>query len=224
MSMESHHPDNKSDANEIETTAPHRSSATPTRDPSRHRRLADLPDIAFAVEFGDDKNRSISINALTTRVRGRYSNANLHANADGVGGRDVGRAMAGMPDIPGIRLRIDVGEQYYELHDPLSDNPKLMARIAHQITEARLQGVAGTEPVESIVNEMDVDQLKTLLLEIWRKVNQTNQAVVVEGTLPDIDEINELPGNELYDPWNQTTHKPTYVKDVARYESQIADR
>lgn len=170
------------------------------------------------VEFGDSNNRTITINCLREKVRGRFSISTLHARPEG--GRDIGNAMSGMPDIPGLRMEIIASRKKAILFDPLENDEDRLARINAAARRARaiFKGRDITF-VRAREIELNDDLLKTLLLELWRK-QQEHQLTVLDGELPDPEEIAKLPGRELYDPWNNG-RKPTYVEQVPEWHDKI---
>jgi len=70
----------------------------------------------FTVEFGDSNCNRITINSLAMTVRGAWSLERLHSReATGPnsprGCRAISTEMAGMPPIPGVRLKLNPEKQ-----------------------------------------------------------------------------------------------------------------
>lgn len=190
--------------------------ATTTPEPSR---AGAAPRVeSFTVEFGDLHCRNHTINCFRLRVRGAWSVTRLHQR--GIGGRDIGSAMANMPDIPGQRLRVDPRAMRATVFDPLADQPDLLDRINAVAQKARAfwKGVPfkAVPPVELGLTD---DLLVTLLMELQRKRDAGN-IVVVEGRLPSVETIQKLAGRELYDPWN-SGRKPKYADEVEGWSERL---
>lgn len=175
----------------------------------------------ITVEFGDVYCRNHTINTFRIKVRGAWSLTRLHQRPEG--GRDIGAAMAAMPAIPGQRLRIEPKEMKAYIEDPLADEPELLDSINSIAQKARsIWKGAPYKPVPTTDLTLSPDHLKTLLYELLRK-EQAQHITVIKGKLPDKDKIDELPGKELYDPWNNG-RKPTYVEDVEGWQQRLEER
>lgn len=172
----------------------------------------------FTVEFGDNYCRNHVINCLRVRARGAWSVTRLHQRE--IGGRDIGTGMSTMPAIPGLRLRVVPREMKAYLEDPLTDDPTLMEQINSAIRKnpSVYKGVP-YKPVETTTLNLSNDLLVTLLFELHRKLDE-EQIVLTKGRLPKTEQINKLPGRELYDPWNNG-RKPTYVDQVGEWHERL---
>lgn len=169
---------------------------------------------AFVVEFGDDNCRTITINTLKLRVRGRFSSSVLHKRP--MGGRDMGQAMNRMPDIPGMRLSFDPRTKTCRLYDPLEADKTLLDRVnsaAEGVPAIIKSGGRFTFVPASEHDFSDPDRLKTLLVELLNKV-ESGSCVVVEGELPTRDQLTKIPGRRLHDPWNSSATKPRYSDEA----------
>lgn len=166
----------------------------------------------FTVEFGDECNRTITINTLKFKVRGQWSLTSLFSRK-GIGGRDVGSAMSAMPDTPGIRLKVSPRQRKALFYDPLERDPRLLERINAVRARAQSIGSANKTSVQESPYELDDDQMKTLCLEIVAKQKDGEIHAITKGRLPTETELEEMPGLQLNDPWSSNPHKPTYAKD-----------
>lgn len=181
----------------------------------------------FTVEVGDDSNRTITINTLTMRLRGRYSLSNLFSRKDPSGkrmtGRNVGDVMTQMPDIPGIRLEVDPGKSSVRIYDPLEGDKDRCDEINRVLSSAVSIGSSSITFVPEKTVTLDKDQLKTLCIEVVQHVRE-NSARVVSGSLPSQSAVNRLPGKKLYDPWSSDHTKPRYEEDVPEWQEQMRRR
>jgi len=181
----------------------------------------------FVVEFGDDGNRSITIDTLRLTVRGAWSVATLHNREEG--GRDLGAVMSGMPAIPGLRMAVDPRAGTAVLFDPLSDDEELRERITRVLNRSVVLKTRETiKAVKDQEFELNDDQLKTLCIELVRKCTGRAcgvhgvhlSAKLVKGDLPTEEQIGQMPGEELIELWNEGRH-PRYRKDVPQWEKRL---
>lgn len=173
----------------------------------------------FTVEFGDEKNRSFLLRTVRREVRGSFSLRKFYSNEGG--GRAVGNAMTRVPDIPGEFLCIKASEGVAIFYDPWEDKPEDWTRLNNALSEALpARTKQGFGPVPRQESKMSVDEMKTLVLEIFQMV-EDKQARVVKGRMPDREAIDAMPGHELYDPMNSNARKPRYVEEVPEWERRI---
>jgi hypothetical protein len=150
--------------------------------------------------------------------------------------------MAGMPEIPGQHLTLDFDEYTMELRDPLEDeeHKKTLDRATKVAKKSMLlsRSKSGNvfEAIPPIVSKLDVDKFKTLLLEVGRMlfpVGATKEnpqkanikAVLVNGSkYPTAAQIDELPGEELYDPGSNSSTQPKYKKHSAAWMAELDRR
>ena len=182
------------------------------------------PEIRATVvlEFGDVHNRTITLNTLKLRVRGSFSIRSLAARPEGM--RDVGTAMARMPEIPGQRIALDLRRKRYRIFDPLSKNKDLLDQI-NAVVKASPALVRGADykACDTIDGELNDDQWKTLIGELMRK-EKSNSVSVLEGKLPTEAEFEKMPGRRLNDPWNSSPRKPKYHDEMEEYQTAIDSR
>lgn len=178
---------------------------------------------AFTVEFADENCRNMTIKTLRLKVRGRFSLATLQARE--IGGRDVGAAMSQMPEIPGLRIRIVPKDLKIVIFDPLEKNEELVERINKVFKAAR--GGATTQEYKAVERtEMDLekqpDKFKTLICELAR-MKESGTIKVHDGKFPTEDEIEKMPGRELFDPGNdgrKCRYKDEYEEWAAGLDRQ----
>jgi hypothetical protein len=176
----------------------------------------------FIVECGDDRNRGrIPIDVLKLHVRGRWHKA-AYSRPDG--GRSIGDRMSKFPDTPGIRLEVKPREGILRIFDPLETDTKLMDAINRaydEVSEIKTGRKQGAWPED--IHNLDVDEMKSLLLEIAKKVHAPPEQAcmfVIKGVVPTVKELADVPGRELYDPWSNSTDKPKYVDQVPAWRDR----
>ena len=64
-------------------------------------------------------------------------------------------------------------------------------------------------------------QIKTLLIEFGRHLKKDNPTLrIVSGQMPKAEQLEKMPGRELYDPWSNNPYKPRYVDQVDQWKNQ----
>ena len=100
----------------------------------------------FTVELGDDYGRNIHVPLLGETFRGNWSQARLAVRKktmrDGsiveIGGRSLGDKMSRMPEIPGIRLRIEPRNGKVTIIDPYHDDPEALKIAGRRYDDAQV--------------------------------------------------------------------------------------
>jgi len=118
--------------------------------------------------------------------RGRFSIASL-ANPG-----DAGK-YAGMPDIPGIHVCVNIKGRTIKAVDPLGFPEHKSTLDAANRIKANVQGVTERPCDTSIINRATPTELKSALWEMRSYVDE-RQAVIIEGTLPSGEEILKMEG------------------------------
>jgi hypothetical protein len=128
-----------------------------------------------------------------------------------------------IPEFPGARMTVDLATGRVRLFDPL-DSEKGKEHLANYNALAKTQAGFGLPqnlgPFRAIEHDLDHDQLKTLVLELARKID-SKSCRVVEGEFPSKKEIDAAPGDELYDPQSTSSGKPRYKKDLDEYNKRL---
>lgn len=176
----------------------------------------------FTVEFGNDSGHQITINTLQLTVRGRWSIARLMSRSGGFyrGCRAPMPELHGMPDIPGMRMKIIPRTRTAVLYDPLEQDSRLMDRISEAGAAARLRGLSAWRPNESSEHKLNEHKFKSLVHDLSRLAGK-GDLTVLEGEMPTEEQIEDMPGDRLYDPWSNSPGKPIFVKDVPAWHRNI---
>jgi len=167
----------------------------------------------FTVELGDTHGRCIAIGVLRQTFRGRFSIPDLHMNDEGA--PDVGSKMSGMPVVPGMHVEFDTTKRTVHFSDPLAKDDKVMARINKTAKNAYIvneNGFKPCEPFELNDSNLGEDKFKTLLIEFCNR-NESSPLFMAEGEFPTRDQIEKLPGKELFDVWHSSANKKRYASD-----------
>jgi hypothetical protein len=178
------------------------------------------PQIApFTVECGDEGNRQIPLDMMRMWLRGAWKSQNIKC--------DMGPEMRKMPDSPGIYLEVKPRDSTLRIFDPLSlpKNATLLQNLnkaVEDITSVKTGTGRKLGPMLEVVHTLDEDQLKTVMLEISRKVYGPMPCMTaVQGTVPTAQELKGYPGRELNDPWNSSQFKAKYVDQRKEFEDRF---
>lgn len=134
-----------------------------------------------------------------------------------------GEVFGRYPSAPGQQLHVNPAKLSYRVIDPLNDDPDLLDRIQRKVAahssiiqnDVELRGVPNSE------GKLDKDRIKTLCREmVW--LVQNDMARVVKGPLPDMEDIEGLPGDFLLNPGSQVPNsQPRYEKDYDAWVSRL---
>lgn len=199
--------------------------------PSRAREEQNIG--VFTVEFADDWCRNFTITTPPLAgldIRGRWDTARMArrqwpGDRRRVGMRDFGTDGNKIPSpIPGLMLAVDVRRKKVRLFDPLveSKEGKAILDDYNEIIKsipALKQGDSKIVGIEAVEYDLTDDQMKTLLLELLRK-KDSKCIDMIEGDLPTAKQIEQLDGDELYDPSNVSDDKPYYKKDLQAFKDR----
>ncbi len=143
------------------------------------------------------------------------------------GGRGIGEAMQGMPDIPGMRAKVEPRHSRVTIWDPLESMPELLQQINRLKEKWPIIGGAGGngggkwKPNERAVHELQPDAFKSVVLDLI-DLQAGKMLAPFESVLPSREDAERLlPGKQLYDPWSNSRAKPTYAEDENAYFERI---
>lgn len=130
--------------------------------------------------------------------------------------------LAQFPRIPGMQLHVNPAKLKVKVYDPLVDDPELcdkikraMEQATHTSNNAKIKGVPTREET------VDEHMMKSLVREMKWLVD-AGDARVVQGSLPDMEEIDELPGNYLLNPGSRVFNtQPRFEKDFNDWVEQL---
>jgi hypothetical protein len=129
----------------------------------------------------------------------------------------------GLPaDIPGMQLAVNPGKLMWKVTDPLYEDDRKCERITNAVKKsgARLavSKIKGVAPKEG---KLGIDEMKSLIREmLW--LIESGEARVVKGKTPEMEDIEDLPGEFLTNPskrsqWNQ----PRFEKDLEAWRRKV---
>jgi hypothetical protein len=163
------------------------------------------------VEIANATNSPVWFHPVGRALRGRWARINVPARC--VGDGDI----ALLPDLPGLRIKIDARQRCASIYDPMgeSENKDALERFQRVMTQlGPIRVKEGPEQPERFPN-MDNTALKTWLFWIRRTVN-AGMAEIVSGHLPDLAAIARLPGRTRvgYGEGLVVNKPPRYLEDV----------
>lgn len=128
--------------------------------------------------------------------------------------KDQSNHLGMLPEIPGMELHVNPSNCLYRIIDPLHNNPELCERIRKALVESSPMAVASRiDGIKPQGGELDVHRIKTLVREMIRMV-KSDEAEVCKGTLPEMDDVEALPGEFLLNPGSLVHNgQPMYEKD-----------
>lgn len=136
--------------------------------------------------------------------------------------RDQAAALGQLPEVPGMTMELDPETCTYRVHDPLNDDSDLRALLKKRIESSQLGRVGKSDirGAKDVSEKLDAHRFKTLVREIkWRL--DAGEAKVIKGVAPDMEDIDDLPGNYLLNPGSRVPNsQPRYEKD---FEEWIAN-
>ncbi len=170
----------------------------------------------FTVEFGDRANRMIVLQSLSgERFRGSFAIANVPSGSHN-------QTMGQIPNLPGQHLAVSTRDRRITISDPLEHDKTLLSQLRLAMRKLRSIREAEVTYVPSTERQLDEDALKTLLFELSAMIaNKT--ATVIKGDFPTREQIEQLAGDELWDPGDTTGRpKPRYKKDERAWRNRQA--
>lgn len=162
------------------------------------------------IEIANDRNRCHIWPITKQHLRGRWLRAN-------VAGEVMQLGLAMMPDTPGMRIMVDPQRAQATISDPLADpdNELKFAKV-EQVYEEAFRTKVGPHrtTVHSLRDEGEPTgtQLKTWLYWMRRAVN-AGYAIVHQGELPSLAQIEALPGKTKTECYNSSARARRFRED-----------
>lgn len=155
--------------------------------PAAPKSYVEYPKGKIIIELGDAKCRKIFFQPTAEAHRGKWDSAIMKGNT-AVNFPDL----AQMPDIPGLQVMIDCQAKLGRIHDPLRDDPKLLAEVTARYKAIRRQD---GKPEDDKEYKLDECQMKSWLWYM-RGLVDSGSAVMHERSaeLPDQDTIRKMRG------------------------------
>lgn len=165
------------------------------------------------IEWGDNRNRCFAWGPTMEILRGAWLRHNLQ-------GDEVVEDLAGIPDIPGMRIRLDTARGLAVIYDPLSlPENKEACELLQRIIKKKFnidQGPAKTTERK----RMDADDVKTWLYGMARAVDG-KRAKVVKGSIPFAEDVLNFKGKTRIEMFNNSARACKWREDYDRYVDML---
>jgi len=123
-------------------------------------------------------------------------------------------------EIVGMRMQVRPGDLTFKVLDTIDDDTLKQVQKAMKAHS----GVAVSEKLRGVKEQegkLNKDEMKTLVRELVRIV-QSGEAKVTKGTLPDMVDVDDLPGKYLLNSRNLSNwHQPRYEEDVEEWTEKL---
>ena len=179
----------------------------------------------FTVEADHPRNCDLLIQAIPgCRLRGSVDGSR-HTIDSATGDTrvpiDQARALASFPRTPGMHLSVNPRQGTYRISDPLFQNEQMLNRIQQHLKESG-RGIVQVRGVAPTDGKLDRDRMKTLCREMVHLL-ELGHMKLVAGAKPDLDEIDELPGQFLLNPGSTVQNtQPRYETDYEEWVTKLA--
>ena len=169
----------------------------------------------FTIQADHPRNSDLLLQTIPNcRLRGTISSSRTvrdRRSGEEMVPIDQAAGLGSLPLIPGMKLKVSTKTLSYIVEDPLYGDDLLCERIQRHYrtiigSDSKVRGVP-PQP-----GKLDEHRMKTLVRECRNIVN-ANEAKIVEGILPELDEIDLLPGRVLLNPGLRTSSTQPRFED-----------
>lgn len=134
---------------------------------------------------------------------------------------DQSRHLGALPEIPGMVIHVDPENLTVKITDPLYRDDDFLERVSKRFaatTGMVPKRLKGNPPHEETI---DADRMKTLCRELINIV-KSGHGKWERGPTPDIEDVNELPGEYLLNPGSLfENQQPRYEKDYDEWKRTL---
>ena len=181
----------------------------------------------FGIEANHPRNSDLLLQCIPgVRLRSAIDGSKAYTDPrTGIEHVPVAQAtsLASFPRTPGMQLHVNPAELSYTVIDPLHNNEAMLTRISAYLrdkegikTDAKLNGL----PPKS--GTLDQHRMKSLCREmLWLVL--AGEAANCKGVMPDLEEIDRLPGYFLLNPGSVVPNtQPIYEKDMPDWVNRLS--
>lgn len=170
----------------------------------------------FEIELGCKRNRKKTWPPTQQQLRGAWIRANLTSD-------ERSESLEGIPDIPGIRIRISAMSRKALIYDPLGlpENAEELKKV-----QAAFEKVVGGKHsfMESIKREnMSETEIKTWVYWAMRLV-ASEDAKVTRGSIPSPQEIESMPGMTEISQFDSASRKNRFRETADKWMTKIEEQ
>lgn len=135
---------------------------------------------------------------------------------------DQSRALAALPRIPGMQIRVQPELGLVIVADPLTENSTLCTRLATFLKNHTPHHAEKVEGVEKQKYRLDEHQMKTLCRELVNIVN-AKEGTVVEGKKPTLEKVDNMKGRYLMNSGHTSfITQPRYEDQMNEWLEQLS--
>ena len=184
----------------------------------------------FGVEANPTNNGDLMLQSLEKRtLRGRIDATKRSIR----GAKDMNedytvipvdriKYLGQLPKIPGMQIHVNPAKLTWKIIDPLHDDDEMCERIRRALS--RIEGMAYRPPKiqghPPQSGKLSNHFMKTLVRELVWNV-ESDQAFVVMGEAPSIEDVDQLPGKYLMNAGSTTYRQPKYEEDFREWEEKL---
>jgi len=180
----------------------------------------------WGIEADHPRNADLMLQCIPgCRLRGAVSAMKTTINkktGEATVPRDQAIHLGQFPPVPGMQLHVNPAKLTYQVIDPLHDDEALCERLRLAIERSspyragrKLEGVPPQK------GTLDVHRMKTLCREMLNLL-KANEAKMVRGTEPKLEDIEKLPGKFLLNPGSRIHNaQPRYEEDYEEWENNL---
>lgn len=161
----------------------------------------------FGIQIDTPRNCDVLLQCVPgCRLRGAVSASKPvidQRTGDEMIPQDQSRHLGQLPKIPGMEIHVNPDKCTYTIIDPLHDNEELCNRIQKYMnvssvfrTDGKLSGIPPK------IGTLDVHRMKSLCRELLWLI-EADEAKVVKGIKPSMEEVEGMAGNFLLNPGSQ---------------------
>ena len=176
----------------------------------------------FGIEVDHPRNCDIMLQSIPD-CRLRSAVSPVVTNVDGTVRTMTAKGLT-PPVTPGMQLHVNPEKCSYVVSDPMFGNDEACEKVDKFLTAiGELSGVNNKiRGVPTLQGTLDVHRMKTLCRELVGLL-ETGDIKMIKGPKPDLEEVNELPGNYLLNPGSRVHNsQPRYEKDLPAWEAQLS--
>ena len=128
----------------------------------------------------------------------------------------------GIPEVPGMWLKVNPGRCVCTIEDPLAEDKPLLQELEAALKAVgRMDKGKKLEPLPTRKEELEPSRMKTLVREVVQMI-ECGMAKMKRGELPAMENIEKLKGHFLLNPGARVAnYQPRYEKDYEAYVAKL---
>lgn len=194
--------------------------------PAKEAQMSVIPP--FGIEANHPRNCDLVIQAIPGLIlRSAFDATKPVRDAktgDLVVPKDQVINMGDFPKTPGMQLHVNSAECTYIVIDPLAKDEAMMEKVQAWVRQKTPYRSAKIKLTAVQEGKLDRHRMKTLCRELMWLVT-SGEATKVKGSIPDMQDIEQLPGHFLLNPGSRVQNtQPVYEKDFEAWIDRLANQ